>query len=94
MKFIISGHDKQVLQPKLKTKGCKCRDKNTCPLDNKCLMPKVIYQVDVTKDYDRTFKYYLVLAETSFKDRYDNYKPSFCNNQVKITQNWLNTFGH
>ena len=81
MKFIISGHNKQMLQPKSKTKGYNCRDKNTCPLDNKCLKPEVIYQADVTNDTDDTYKYYLGLAETSFKHRYNNYKSSFRNDQ-------------
>ena len=47
MKSIISDNSNQVLQLKPKTKGSNCRDKNTCPLDNKCLTPKVIYQPDV-----------------------------------------------
>ena len=81
MKSIISGHNKQVLHPKPKTKGCNCSDKNTCPLDNKCLTPKVIYQTDVTNDTDDTYKYYLELAETSFKDRYDNHKSCLRNEQ-------------
>ena len=62
MKSIISGHNKQVLHPKPTTKGCNCRDKNICPLDNKCLTPKVIYQANVTNDTDDTYKYYLGLA--------------------------------
>ena len=56
MKSITSGHNKQV-HPKPKTKRCNCRDKNTCPFDNKCLTPKVIYQGDVTNDTDDTNKY-------------------------------------
>ena len=83
MKSIISGHNKQVLHPKPKTKGCNSRDKNTCLLDNKCFTPKVIYQTDVTNDTDDTYKYYLELAETSFKDRYDNHKSCLRNEQQK-----------
>ena len=87
IKSVISGHNKQVLQPKPKTKGCNCSDKNTCPLDNKCLTPKVIYWADVTNDTDDTYKYYyyLGLAETSFEDRYNNHKSSFRNNQQKTS---------
>ena len=83
MKFIILGHNKQVLHPKPKTKGYNWRDKNTSPLDNKYLTPKVIYQADVTNDTDDTYKYYLRLAETSFKDEYNTHKPSFRNEQQK-----------
>ena len=83
MKSVISGHNKQVLHPKHKTKGCNCRDKNTCPLDNKCLTPKVIYQADVSNDTDDTYKYYLGFAETSFKDRYNNHKSLSATNNKK-----------
>ena len=93
MKSIISGHNKQGLQAKPITKGCNCRHKNTCPLDNKYLAPKVIYQADVTNDTDDTCKYSLGLAETSFKDRYNNHKSSFRNDKQNIEQNCLNTFG-
>ena len=82
MKSITSGHNKQVYQ-KPKTKRCNCRDKNTCPFDNKCLTPKAIYQADVTNDTDDTNKYYLGLAETSFKDRYNNHKSSSRSEQQK-----------
>ena len=83
MKSIISGHNKQVLQPKPKTNGWNSRDKNTCPFDNKFLTPKVIYQANVTNDTNGTNKHYLGFAETSFKDRYNNHIPSFCNDQQK-----------
>ena len=83
VKSIISGHNKQILRPKPQIKGCSCRDKNTCPLENKCLTPKTIYQADATNDTDDTYKYYLGLAETSFKDRYRNHISSFNNEQNK-----------
>ena len=39
-------------------------------------------------------KYYLGLAETSFKDRYNNHNFLSATNNKKIAQNCLNTFGH
>ena len=33
----------------------------------------MLYQADVTNDTDDTYKYYLVLAEISLKDRYRNH---------------------
>ena len=50
--------------------GCTCRDKNNSPLDKKWLAPQIVYQADITNNTDGTYKYYLGLAETSFKDRY------------------------
>ena len=60
---------------------------------------KVIYQADFTNDTDDTYKYYLELAETSFKDGYNNHKSSFRNEHkitktAKIALDCLNTFGH
>ena len=86
VKSIISGHNKQILHPKPPQYGCNCRDKNNCPLDNKCLTPQIVYQADVTNDTDDTYKYYLGLAETSFKDRYINHISSFNNKQKNQTE--------
>ena len=83
VKSIISGYNKQKLHPKPQQYGCNCRDKNNCLLDNKYLTPQIIYQADVTNDTDDTYKYYLGLAETSFKDRYRNHISSFNNEQQK-----------
>ena len=66
MKSIISDHNKQVLRKETQQFGCNCKDKNTCPLDNKCLTPQVIYQADVTNDTDDTCKFYIGLTETPF----------------------------
>ena len=43
VKSIISGHNKQILHPKPQQYGCNCREKNNCPLDNKCLTPQIVY---------------------------------------------------
>ena len=69
MKSIISSHNKQILTPKNKKVGCNCRIKNSCPLDNKCLTSQLIYQADVTNNLADECKYYLGLAETTFKER-------------------------
>ena len=83
MKSIISSHNKQILAPKNKQVGCNCRVKNSCPLDNKCLTSQLIYQSDVTNNLDNEYKYYLGLAETTFKERYSNDKSSFKNENSK-----------
>ena len=77
MAAIISSHNNQVLQPPIKTYGCNCRNKKSCPLDNKCKTPKIIYQADVSNNVDNETKFYYGLTETSFKERYGNHKKSF-----------------
>ena len=71
------------IAPKTPQYGCNCRNKNNCLLDNKCLTPQIVYQTDVTNDTDDTYKYYLGLAQTSFKYRYRNHISSFNNEQQK-----------
>ena len=42
---VISGHNLNMLNLKLKLFGYNCRKKDSCPLDGECLTPKVIYSV-------------------------------------------------
>ena len=83
MKSIISSYNKQIPTPKNKQVGCNCRVKNSCLLDNKCLTSHLIYQADVINNLDNEYKYYLGLAETTFKERYSNHKSSFKNENGK-----------
>lgn len=69
MKSILSSHKKHILTPKNKQAKCNCTVKNSCPLD-KCLTLQLISQADVTNNLDDAYKYYLGLAETTFKERY------------------------
>ena len=68
MKSIISSHNKQILTPKNKQVVCNYKIKNSFPLDNKCLTSQLIYQADATNNLDNEYKYYLGLAETTFKE--------------------------
>ena len=47
------------------------------------LKPQIVYQADVTNYTDDTYKYYLGLAETSFRDRCRNHISSFNDEQQK-----------
>ena len=45
---IISSHNKDILNPFSNTvSGCNCISKESCPLQNKCLTPKIVYRADV-----------------------------------------------
>ena len=66
IKSIISRHNKQILTPKNKHIGCNFTVKNSCPLDDKCLISQLIYQAKVTNNLDDEYKYYLRLPETTF----------------------------
>ena len=75
---IISSHNHKVLRPpNTEQYGCKCRSKPNCPLQNKCLTPKVIYQANVTNNVNSDEKFYRGLAETPFKVRFGNHTKDF-----------------
>ena len=45
---ILSSHNKNILDPVSNTKyGCNCRSKESFPLQNKCLTPKILHRADV-----------------------------------------------
>ena len=83
MKSIISSHNKRILTPKNKQIRWNCRVKNSLPLDDKCLTSQLIYQADVTNNLGDKYKYYLGLADKTFKERYTNHKSSFNNENSK-----------
>ena len=71
---IISGHSHSILNTKQKSFECNCRKKDSCPLNNECLAPKVIYRADVSNEANNDQKLYFGLAETNFEERYNNHK--------------------
>ena len=66
MSSIISFHKKQILEPCNKNYGRNCKKKEGYPLDNKCLMPNIIYEAQITNNINNEHKKYLGAAETSF----------------------------
>ena len=64
---IRSSHDWATLHPATTSYGCNCRVKNSCPLNGKCLTPKLVYRADVENNSNNEKKYNLGLADTTFK---------------------------
>ena len=73
----ISSHNKKILYSDNTKYGCNCNDKNKCPLDNKCLTPRIVYRADVTNDQTQEQKFYYGISDTPFKEWYENHKKSF-----------------
>ena len=73
MSSILTSQNKKILAENENQYECNCRNKNECPLENKCLTPRVIYEVDfITLNTSR--KFYICLSDTPFKERYNNHK--------------------
>ena len=65
---ILTSHNKKILAENEKQYECNCRNKNECPLENKCLTPRVIYEADVIT-INTSRKFYIGLSDTPFKER-------------------------
>ena len=62
-------------------KDCNCINKNTCPLDGKCLVECIVYEATVsTTNRNST---YFGSAEGDFKSRCNDHTLSFCSEGYK-----------
>lgn len=80
MESIINKHNKKVTNADNDTSTvnqvqCNCRNKDQCPLDNKCLTSSVIYNAQVTTN--NATKNYIGLTEGTFKQRFSQHKATF-----------------
>lgn len=85
---IISSHNAKILKPKkeeveYKKKPCNCR-KMKCPLDGTCMQKHVIYRADI-KAPNHPEKFYIGLADTTFKERWRNHDTSFNHSQKRTS---------
>ena len=79
MGSIISSHNKHILRSNNTEYGCNCKNRDECPLENKCLTLRIVYRADVTNNKTDQHKYYYGISDTQFKGRYENHKMSFKN---------------
>ena len=76
---IITSHNKSVLPGKEANQGplCNCRQKDSCPLDGKCLDKNAVYLCNVKRDLSDEGVNYIGLTENTFKDRFYKHRNSF-----------------
>ena len=79
MDGIIKAHNAKILRKQddsteKDVKSCNCRDKSTCPVDNKCLRCNVVYKATV--EYEDKTESYIGMTENTFKTRYTLHKSS------------------
>ena len=65
---IISSHNKKINSGNESNgKTCSCRNKSNCPLDNKCLINKIVYQAEIDTNNNMnelSTKVYVSISET------------------------------
>ena len=86
---VWSAHNRNILYPKRSELGWNCRSKAGCPLENKCLSPKIVYQADVRNDTTDGKKFYLRFSEKPFRERFRNDKSSNINEVIRAVLNSL-----
>ena len=63
MGSIISSHTKHILNSNSTECGCSCNNKDECPLENKCLTPRIVCRAHVTNNKTDEQKYYYGLSD-------------------------------
>ena len=67
-----------VINPyKTQTYGGNCKIKESCPLQNQCLTPKIIYRADVENEINSETKFNFGLTEKPFKEQFGNHTRDF-----------------
>ena len=77
VKNLMKQHNISIMKSEANTNkiDCNCRNKNSWPLDGKCLVESIVYEATFsTTNQTNT---YFGLAEGSFKSRYNNHTKSF-----------------
>ena len=65
----ISTHNKKLNKPNPNIRKCNCINKNTCPLNENCLLENILYQATIKsekKNYQP--KNYKGISENTFKN--------------------------
>ena len=74
---IINSHNKKITNNTEETKSsCNCKNKDKCPIENKCCKTNVIYQANITTP-NNTSKIYIGSTKRTFKTRYNEHRTSF-----------------
>ena len=74
-------------------KTCNCRDKNTCPLNKKCLTKGIVYHAKITAEDNEETRHYIGITATTFKERFRNHQKSLTTLRMLTTLNCRNTYG-
>ena len=78
VKNIISKHNTRIIrksQPQVtNTTSCNCRNKETCPLQNKCMSNDIVYKAATSTCSTNDTKHYIGMTSNTFKERIRNHK--------------------
>ena len=95
IKSIINAHNKKILSPnrQLEERTCNCTRKETCPMNQNCLISNIVYEATLTSNLpEYGERKYIGLCESTFKKRFSGHKTSFnherYHNQTTLSTDW------
>ncbi len=99
VKSIISKHNTRITRkskPQCEViDPCTCRDKKTCPLQEKCMTKDVVYKATFTTSNTNSTKHYIGMTASTFKERYIETTLNLSTTKgTQMTQNFRNIFGN
>ena len=81
VRSIITSHNTHIIR-KSQTQvtsadNCNCRNKEACPLQNKCMNKDIVYKATISTSNANDTKHYIGMTSSTFKERYRNHIKSF-----------------
>ena len=81
VRSIITNHNTRIIR-KSQTQvtsadNCNCRNKEACPLQNKCMNKDIVYKATISTSNANDTKHYIGMTSSTFKERYRNHIKSF-----------------
>ena len=93
MGSVIASHNRRIIELTSNNHGCNCRNRDECPLDNKCLTANIVYKTVVSAP-GKPDKKYFGIAKTSFKERFRNHTIDFRHKKYVSSTELSNTCGN
>ena len=97
IRSIITNHNTHIIR-KSQTQvtsgdNCNCRNKEACPLQNKCMNKDIVYKATISTSNANDTKHYIGMTSSTFKEQYRNHMKSFTHKNIQTKRNFRNTFG-
>ena len=81
VRSIITNHNTRIIRKNqtqvISADSCNCRNKEACPLQNKCMNKDIVYKATISTSNTNDTKHYTGMTSNTFKERYRNHIKSF-----------------
>ena len=81
VRSIITNHNTRIIRKSqtrvISVDNYNCRNKEACPLQNKCMNKDIVYKATISTSNTNDTKHYISMTSSTFKERYRNHIESF-----------------